>query len=297
FYTVKSGYNLICMERSNASGTLVICSLDLSQFYSKMWSTNMPAKVKITMWRIVNNYMQTFANLQILHAHGCIVLSLLMILVGRNVWYARNKVVHEGIAPSVNNTISFVVAFLRENDLLSPQDCLRLSRSRDKWQALIVDVVKLNFDVAYDSHSTKSISGVICRDNEGFILAASSTPHWYVAGPFQDEALACLATVNVARDLGFTRVIVEGDSLTVIKKCLSEAIDVSLISLMIADIKHVSKGFVNINFNFVCREANDAAHILAQEGKAYSNPMYWIEEVPPKMMLAATKDCEVTVSD
>ncbi|KAK8690631.1 hypothetical protein V6N13_074162, partial [Hibiscus sabdariffa] len=281
FYTVKSGYNLICMERSNASGTLVICSLDLSQFYSKMWSTNMPAKEWLAL---------TFSSLGIVHRKVLMVSFWV-------VWYARNKVVHEGIAPSVNNTISFVVAFLRENDLLSPQDCLRLSRSRDKWQALIVDVVKLNFDVAYDSHSTKSISGVICRDNEGFILAASSTPHWYVAGPFQDEALACLATVNVARDLGFTRVIVEGDSLTVIKKCLSEAIDVSLISLMIADIKHVSKGFVNINFNFVCREANDAAHILAQEGKAYSNPMYWIEEVPPKMMLAATKDCEVTVSD
>ncbi|KAL4388343.1 hypothetical protein GQ457_09G010810 [Hibiscus cannabinus] len=174
--------------------------------------------------------------------------------------YARNKVVHEGIAPLVNNTMSFVVAFLRENDLLSPQDCLRLPKSRGKWQAPIVDVVKLNFDVAYDSHSMKSISGFICRDKEGFILAASSTPHWYVADPFQAEALACLAAVNFASDLVFTRVIVEGDSLT---------------------------------FNFVCREANDAAHILAQEGKAYSNPMYWIEEVPPKMMLAATKDCEI----
>ncbi|KAK8670956.1 hypothetical protein V6N13_037568 [Hibiscus sabdariffa] len=132
-----------------------------------------------------------------------------------------------------------------------------------------------------ESFSMKFISGIICRDSDGCVLAACSTPHWFVADPFQAEALACLVVVKFARDLGFTWVIVECDSLTVIVKCQSELIDVSLISLVIANIKDASKVFESINFGFVHREANTVAHTLAQEGKSYNSLMYWIEEAPP----------------
>ncbi|KAK9009018.1 hypothetical protein V6N11_080493 [Hibiscus sabdariffa] len=191
-------------------------SLDLSQFYSKMSATNLPAKgvhciVPIDEFGWKEWLALTFSSLSIVHRKVLMVSFYAF-------WYARNKVVHEGTAPSMFNTLSFVVVFLRKNDMHSPQDCLRPSRSSGKWKALIVDVVKLNFDVAYDSHSMKSISGVICRDSEGFILAASSNPHLYVADLFQAEALACLVAVNFAWDLDFTRVRVEGYSLTVIKK-------------------------------------------------------------------------------
>ncbi|KAK8559306.1 hypothetical protein V6N12_042585 [Hibiscus sabdariffa] len=34
------------------------------RFYAGMWGSSLPAKVKITMWRIMNNYLPTYANLQ-----------------------------------------------------------------------------------------------------------------------------------------------------------------------------------------------------------------------------------------
>ncbi|KAK8564240.1 hypothetical protein V6N12_036369 [Hibiscus sabdariffa] len=192
------------------------------------------------------------------------------------IWYARNKMVHEGTVPSIAHTLSFVVAFLRENDMRHPQICRRPPRIQGQWLASIANVIKLNFDAAFECQCTRSVSGVICRDTDGFILEACSIFHPYVSDAFQVEALACLVAVNFARDLGFTQVVIERDSLTVIKKCQSENIDASLISLLIADIKEVSKVFVSVSYGFVHREANDAAHVLAQEGKMYSSPMYWM---------------------
>ncbi|KAL4281826.1 hypothetical protein GQ457_03G008560 [Hibiscus cannabinus] len=46
------------------------------------------------------------------------------------------------------------------------------------------NVIKLNFDASFDIHSNESFSGVICRDNAGFIMAACTTPHSHVADAF-----------------------------------------------------------------------------------------------------------------
>ncbi|KAL4347479.1 hypothetical protein GQ457_17G008030 [Hibiscus cannabinus] len=205
------------------------------------------------------------------------------------VWYTRNQVVHEGIVHSNHNTLSFVVAFLREHDMFNPLACLRPLRSHGSWSTPVSDVIKVNFDASFDVSVGKSVSGVVCRDSEGLILAACCYPHSYVTDPFQAEALACLVAIGFTRDLGFAKVLLEGDSLTIIKNCSSEANDISLISPMIADIKEVAKSFQQISFTFAYREANVAAHTLAHEGKAFSSPIYWIEDAPPRTLLAAEK--------
>ncbi|KAK8638690.1 hypothetical protein V6N13_137101 [Hibiscus sabdariffa] len=45
------------------------------------------------------------------------------------VWYTRNQVIHEGIVHSDYNTLSFVVVFLREYDVINPSVCLRPLRN------------------------------------------------------------------------------------------------------------------------------------------------------------------------
>ncbi|KAK8570517.1 hypothetical protein V6N13_032134 [Hibiscus sabdariffa] len=245
YYIVKSDYRLLREEIPNTSGMSASSSLHLSKFFSELWAITLPAKVKISVWRIVNNFMPTFDNLhgrrlvvvnccpiykssvetiehtmrdcefvqQVLHAQGCTTMSQLANFAGRNGWFKLFSllVFHEGVVLSAPSTISFVAVFLRENEMLSSQACLRPLRSHEDWRALSADMVKCNFDAAYESLSMKSISGVICRDSDGCVLAACSTPHWFVAGPFHAEALACLVAVKFAGDLGFSRVIVEGE--------------------------------------------------------------------------------------
>ncbi|KAK8638494.1 hypothetical protein V6N13_136915 [Hibiscus sabdariffa] len=231
---------------------------------------------------------RTFASLNMQHRRAVMVTYWV-------VWYTRNQVVHEGIVHSDHNTMSFVVAFLREHDVFNPLTCLRPLRSHGSWSTPVSDVIKVNFDVSFVVSVRKSVSEVVCRDSEGFILAACCYPHLYVTNPFQAEALACLVAIGFARDLGFAKVLLEGDSLTIIKKCSSETNDVSLISPVIVDIKEVVKSFQHISFTFAFRKANVAAHTLTHEGKAFSSPIYWIEDVPPRTLLVAEKERELLV--
>ncbi|KAL4332909.1 hypothetical protein GQ457_07G009900 [Hibiscus cannabinus] len=203
-------------------------------------------------------------------------------------WYTRNKVILEGVVPSVCATLSFVEAYIRENGRIkAPLYLMTRSVDRVSWQTPVENVIKLNFAAAYDAQSNKSFSGVICRDSARLIMASCTSPQSHVADAFMDEALACLQAVNCACDLGFSRVIVEGDSLTVIKKVCSKTATVSLFSPVIYDIREVAKGSKDVTFCFTHREANSTAHALACEGKMFSCPMYWIEEAPPNATLAA----------
>ncbi|KAL4377372.1 hypothetical protein GQ457_02G029500 [Hibiscus cannabinus] len=52
------------------------------------------------------------------------------------------------------------------------------------WTAPVENVIKSNFDSAYNALSKESISGIICRDSVGFIMAYGIIPYWLVADAF-----------------------------------------------------------------------------------------------------------------
>ncbi|KAK8556615.1 hypothetical protein V6N12_003012 [Hibiscus sabdariffa] len=122
------------------------------------------------------------------------------------------------------------------------------------------------------------------RDNEGLILVVCSFSYMLVRDAFMAEALSCLQAIMFARELGFTRVKFEGDSRTIIHKCQVDSNDFSLISPVITNIIYMARAFTTVSFGFT------VAHTLAQEGKTFECPMYWIEEAPPQTMIAAEKD-------
>ncbi|KAK8510515.1 hypothetical protein V6N13_110035 [Hibiscus sabdariffa] len=68
-------------------------------------------------------------------------------------------------------------------------------------------------------------------------MVAYSVSHHDVTNAFIAQALACKQAVLFARDMDFSSVIIEGDSLTVIKKLNASNSDKSTISPIIHDIK------------------------------------------------------------
>ncbi|KAK8499623.1 hypothetical protein V6N12_000140 [Hibiscus sabdariffa] len=145
------------------------------------------------------------------------------------VWYSRNKLVHERILPSVPDSLSFIQAFIRECgspiSLVAVEPTLPCS----KWSASALNIVKNNFDAAFDVQS-----------------------------------LACLQAVIFAIELGFRNVVFEDDSLAVIKRVSASSSDYYVISPIVNDIREVVKGLESADFNFVHREGNNAAHALAR---------------------------------
>ncbi|KAH1107250.1 hypothetical protein J1N35_011018 [Gossypium stocksii] len=64
-YTTKNGYKWLmtdATDTSNRERTLQITTL--KTYYTKVWNLEIAAKIKITLWRITNNYMPTLQVLQ-----------------------------------------------------------------------------------------------------------------------------------------------------------------------------------------------------------------------------------------
>lgn len=120
------------------------------------------------------------------------------------------------------------------------------------WRLPESGFIKLNFDSSFQAQEKKSISGVIARNEMGLIIGACTYPHFNIADAFVAEAQFYEQAVRFAQELGFHRIQIEGDSLMIIKRLHS--------------------------FHNVKREANAAAHVLAREGRRFSEERFWVEE-------------------
>ncbi|KAL4277986.1 hypothetical protein GQ457_03G024950 [Hibiscus cannabinus] len=206
------------------------------------------------------------------------------------VWFTRNKVVHENIVPLVSESIAFVRTFLQECGSISDNESANPVLQSVLWQAPPENVYKFNFDTSFNSQNRSATSGVIGRDITGEIMASCVVPHNNVLDALMAEALACLQAVHYAKELGFRRVIIEGDSLIVIKKLNEGMNDRSTIAPVIHDIRVKARDFDVISFVFVKRDANNAAHVLARDHRTQHDPCFWIEEAPGNAAYAANMD-------
>ncbi|KAK8535251.1 hypothetical protein V6N13_081390 [Hibiscus sabdariffa] len=121
-------------------------------------------------------------------------------------------------------------------------------------------------------------------------MVAGTYLNSHVANSDLAEAIACDQTLILLKDLIFDRAIVEGNSLIVISKFCSPLSDRSVLSVSLGNILRRTNHFSLLKFMHVNREGNKTAHLLARAGRAYSEPIIWIEEAPPKVELAASQD-------
>ncbi|KAK8685362.1 hypothetical protein V6N13_041365 [Hibiscus sabdariffa] len=97
-------------------------------------------------------------------------------------------------------------------------------------------VVKFNFDSVFNFQAKIATSWVLGRNANSLITVACLVSHRDMADAFIAEALACKQAVMFARDLDFSSVIIEGGSLTVMKKLNASSSDKSIISPIVHDI-------------------------------------------------------------
>ena len=94
--------------------------------------------------------------------------------------------------------------------------------TQQRWVSPPANLVKINFDGAV--FSKDNFFGVVAmiRDENGLVLGSCTKrlPQAYSA--VEVEALAATTALALAKDLGVTRVILEGDSLVVIKALREE---------------------------------------------------------------------------
>ncbi|MBA0628320.1 hypothetical protein Godav_023076 [Gossypium davidsonii] len=82
----------------------------------------------------------------------------------------------------------------------------------------------------------------------------------HVPTSFAAEAIRCLQGIQMGLDLGFRKVVVEEDSINVIKKLQNQKEDMSMIRDYIEDARIESRDFEECMFRYVGRNANETAN-------------------------------------
>lgn len=101
-----------------------------------------------------------------------------------------------------------------------------------------------------------------------------------VTSTFAAESIACLEEVKIGLDHGFFNAIIEGDSLSVIKKCSINLVDRSEINAYIRSINNLISRFHSVTFQHVNRSDNSVAHKLATKCLRESSESYLLNAVP-----------------
>ncbi|KAK8479012.1 hypothetical protein V6N12_000227 [Hibiscus sabdariffa] len=96
------------------------------------------------------------------------------------IWDSRNKIIHEGLVQSVSEVVNFCRIYIKETDASFSLSTTPTRTDSGHWNPPPVDRVKVNFDACFDPTRLRSISGIIFRNFEGHLLAASTIPNPYV---------------------------------------------------------------------------------------------------------------------
>ncbi|KAL4386555.1 hypothetical protein GQ457_09G024480 [Hibiscus cannabinus] len=140
-------------------------------------------------------------------------------------------------------------------------------------------------DLSKIKHSdSTSCSGIVVRDNEGFVLGSCYRFNHGVTSNFQDETMDVLQGLLFALDLGLSKVVVETDAKIVYLKLASCELDRSEIGSHTRDIKTLALHFVSCSFSFISRNGNRVAHAMAVAGFQDGTDRFWVEDVPTSVL-------------
>ncbi|MBA0759632.1 hypothetical protein Gotri_022486 [Gossypium trilobum] len=118
---------------------------------------------------------------------------------------------------------------VKENNLQSAQEVIvRILKGFDELEIRLYGHLPLRF---------------VIRDREGLVMGNGMVINTHVCDAFIAEALAILQSLQFASEMGFTMVVVEGDSGMVISKVMQRQRDKSQISAYISDIKCLVSSF------------------------------------------------------
>ncbi|KAH1121240.1 hypothetical protein J1N35_004400 [Gossypium stocksii] len=112
----------------------------------------------------------------------------------------------------------------------------------------------------------------------GQIMDACSYSYEGVADAFVVEARACERALLFAVDMSFRRIILEGDSLTIVKKLISGREDRSILKPISQNIRRIAGFLEEVSYRFFPKGVNGVAHTLASEWCRCRSSRCWVEE-------------------
>ncbi|KAL5579315.1 hypothetical protein UlMin_011757 [Ulmus minor] len=214
----------------------------------------------------------------LLSANDCLPLEnleFLCILLWR-IWFRRNKLIHEQIWLDENSCYSWakqhLADFLEANHRKEDPSKKGVATP---WKAPSVGVVKVNSDAAWCSKQKKFGLGSVIRNHTGKVLGSVATPISSSVSVAVAESWALERGASLAKQLGFSAVILESDCLGVTKALDIRSLPVSEISYVFDNIYEICNDFCMYKFSYTPRTGNQVAHSLARLALSLENERTW----------------------
>ena len=152
--------------------------------------------------------------------------------------------------------------------------------ARARWSPPTENLYKANFDAALFEHLGFAGLGVVMRDDRGNVLAILSQKIALPQSVEMAEALAAKRALQLASEMSFLRVVVEGDCKRVVQALQAPGRSLTMYGHVIEDVRRIGATLQTCSFHHVLREGNALTHSLARRAVLITDTDVWVEELP-----------------
>lgn len=165
--------------------------------------------------------------------------------------------------------------FLRAN---TPNQAVR--KRNQVWKKPEVGVVKINVDASFLADNFSGSCGVIARNDQGQFLGATTQLIPHVSTIEEAEMIAIRCGLNLATNLGCTKLVIESDSTSALEAISDPYAYMGTAVPIIAECSLMSMEFAHISFYHCSREANSVADALAKHCISMRKSEVWETNIP-----------------
>ena len=152
----------------------------------------------------------------------------------------------------------------KEFQSLHPATLKLQHRKHTRWKPPDREFYKVNYDGAVFEQQGRAGQSVIIRNSDGEVMASMSQQVQLPTTVSQVEALVARKATEFALEIGFNKIVLEGDLEIVYNDLMSNDLPLALHGHLIQDVKALVPLFSSICFSYVSRAGNKAAHSLAR---------------------------------
>lgn len=192
------------------------------------------------------------------------------------IWKSRNFFIYEGTKLDPTSTMLIIKGMISDYSSLIPEKMRSGSHSSNRtypWRPPQPNFVKLNVDASFIKDSGKACTGIVGRNHKGEIIT-SLTRKTLAQTPLMAEAIALREAMSLAANLQIDYIVVESDSLDLIKTCRNEQ-EIGEIRHIYQDIRHLKQSFQKYAFTWVHHSGNLLAHTIAKMHSRDILPTNW----------------------
>ena len=210
--------------------------------------------------------------------------------VAWSIWWNRNQALFDDSGASPTQVWEMANRSLSEFKAACSLLVFTPSPAPSAWHAPPVGFFKVNVDGAAFDDGRPSCIGVVIRDSQGFLIAASNKVLPASFSAEITESLALQDGVLLAYELGLSHVLVESDALSVIQAitCCDIGGDLGHI---FQNIKDVSSSFTWCSFQHLKRSGNRAAHEVARAAGSSGVSRVWYGLCPSFVRHVILEEC------